>query len=492
VVSLKLQTVRGALWTIATSLVTRGIGLVATLMLTWFVSPEAYGEAVAAAASVVFLAHRLSSVGGGQYIVAHPDAPRRVAFHMTVFHVALGAAALGGAVALVGPLSAWMRAPNLVRYLPGLALAAFIERVGYMPERVLVRDMRFRDISAVRAAGELTFSALTVGAAALGVGAFAYVLGNLARAAVRTAMFAAKVERRDWLELGPLDRGTTRVLVRYSRPMWLAGLFGQAAGKVDNMIISHFFGVGVAGLYNRAYNLADVPASQIGEQVGEVLLPSFARMDDLAQRRRAFVRATVALVFIVTPLALGLAAVSRELVATVLPPDFAPMGAMLTVLSVLSITRPIGWATYAFLIARDNVPALMIFEGIKLAIIVVGIVVAAPLGTLWACAAVGLAFAAHAFGSLAFVRRAQEIPLAPLVRGLVETLLASVPMVLAVVGARRALLAVGVAAPPVVLCAEVAAGAVGYLAGALVFAGSTLRELLALLREALRRRRGGE
>ena len=38
----------------------------------------------------------------------------------------------------------------------------------------------------------------------------------------------------------------------------------------DNLLISRYFGAGVMGSYNYAYNLADTPATAIGDQMGEI------------------------------------------------------------------------------------------------------------------------------------------------------------------------------------------------------------------------------
>jgi len=72
-------------------------------------------------------------------------------------------------------------------------------------------------------------------------------------------------------------------------PMSLGALCEVASRRWDNLVVSRFFGAGPTGMYNLAYNLADVPAIQVGEQIGDVLLPSFARMDP-ARRPEAFLR----------------------------------------------------------------------------------------------------------------------------------------------------------------------------------------------------------
>ena len=66
---------RGAAWTIASSLVSRGISLVGTLVLIRFVSPSAYGEA-AAAVVVVGTVNQFSTLGVGVYAIAKKEATR--------------------------------------------------------------------------------------------------------------------------------------------------------------------------------------------------------------------------------------------------------------------------------------------------------------------------------------------------------------------------------------------------------------------------------
>src|SRR6185503_11117155 len=106
------------------------------------------------------------------------------------------------------------------------------------------------------------------------------------------------------------------------------------------------------GMYNLAYNLADVPAIQVGEQIGDVLLPSFARMD-VARRPAALVRSMMLLSLVVFPLAVGLGAVAPTLVATIFDARWRPLAPMLVLLSALSVARPLGWAVASYLQAQQ-------------------------------------------------------------------------------------------------------------------------------------------
>ena len=47
-------------------------------------------------------------------------------------------------------------APHAATYVPGMALAVFIRRVGFIPDRVLLRSMRFRAVGLSNLFGEIS------------------------------------------------------------------------------------------------------------------------------------------------------------------------------------------------------------------------------------------------------------------------------------------------------------------------------------------------
>jgi PST family polysaccharide transporter len=483
--SLVTRAVRGAAWTIGTGIASRGLGLVGTLAVTYFVARRELGE-VADAAVAVVLANQFSTLGVGQYYVARPSAGRDVAWHGTVVHVALGILALTAVLAVSHPLATWMRAPDLSRYLPGLAFAALLDRVSYMPERVLARDMRFRVIGMCRTASELSYTATSVGLAALGWGGMCIVAANGVRSAVRLAAMAISVPRDQWLRPTTFSWPTVRAMLRFGLPMSVGTAAGFAARRVDNAIVSSLFGADVVGAYNLAYNVADVPATQVGEQIGDVLLPSFAHMS-LADGKTALVRSTGLLALVTFPLAVGLGAVAPALVGALLKPEWRDVGPMLAMLSALSVLRPIGWTISAYLLARDRPCLDAALEVLKLAAVVAFLLTLGRLGPLSACAAVGFAFALHAVASLVVVQIVDGIALVDLCARCGAPLLACLPLVIAVLGTRFVLENAGVHSYPTILAAQIAVGTVTYPAAALVLARPMALDLLSVVTSALRR-----
>src|SRR5678816_3416668 len=73
--SLTARTIRGVAWTLPTSLATRVIGLVGTLLLARWVAPDEYGV-VTAASIATLTAFSVTTFGVGIYLLSNRDLSR--------------------------------------------------------------------------------------------------------------------------------------------------------------------------------------------------------------------------------------------------------------------------------------------------------------------------------------------------------------------------------------------------------------------------------
>ncbi|MDC0682336.1 oligosaccharide flippase family protein [Sorangium atrum] len=488
--ALARKAVLGAVWTIATGLGSRVLGLIGTLVLTRFIAPDVYGE-VSAASVVIMTAHFMSSLGTGQFIASRPNLDRQMVFNATVyFHVA-GLVAIAAVYLLREPIAVHLvGAPGMLQFMPGLILAMFIDRIWYVPDRLLIREMRFRSVSLRNAAGELTYTAASVSLAMLGWGGNAIVVATLLRAVVRVVTTVPAVKLSEWLTPSPLSGEKARELFAFGIPLNFGSLANFGASKWDNLVMIRLFGEQVGGLYNLAWNLADIPASQVGERIGDVLVPSFAKLEP-EQRKAALVRALTLLALLIFPLAVGLGAVAPTILNdTFFNEAWEPAGPLLAVLSALGVTRPIGWVLSSYMQVYGRTRTIMVLEWLKVAAIVGSIALLGTIGgVLWACAGVGVAFGVHALASLWVVKRADGVPYMRLLRPLVRPLLACLPLVVAVLAVRYGMRSLHGLPRGCRLGAEVVVGGLAFVASALVIARQASRDFLQLAREAVRRRR---
>ncbi len=482
--SLARKAVQGAAWTITASIGARIIGALGTVIITRFLAPEVIGE-VAAATILVYTANTFSNMGFGNYIVVKGDQGRDVPFHATFFMVIFGVIGLGTILVLGPRLGPVLDAPGLAAFLPGMVLAVALRRLASIPDKILIRDMRFRAVAVANGLGEILYTVSAVAlAATTSLGGHAIVIGNILQSALLLAVLIGAAGIREWLTPCRITWQRTRDIFQFGIPMGIMSTMGYAQRYWDNLVFSRYFGAADMGLYNLAYNLADIPATQVGEHIGAVLLPS---MGKLAPERRgpALVRSTALLALLIFPMAIGLGSVAESLIAVILNEEWQGVAPLLTVLASVSVFRPIGWSLGAYLLSYSRTQLMMWMGIVDIIFLLGGVVALAPLGPVWACVGVGVGFGLSAIMGIVVVSLKNGPRLRDFLPGFVGPLLACGPMVAAVLGTRVGFDALGVESDLISLLGEIIAGAVLYVPSALVLAPRTSRDFLGLVKSSI-------
>jgi PST family polysaccharide transporter len=455
-------------------------------MMTHLIDPDVVG-AVNDAMIIALTANWLSIWGFNQYVIVkgrgHDAA--EVTFHVTVAHVVMAVIGLGLVAAFGGRLAPLFNAPAAAAFVPGMALSFFIRRLGSTAEKVLIRNMQFRAIGLQTALGETTYAIVSVSLAWHGWGGYAIIVGNIAQSSVMAAVVIIAAGWRSWLTPTRLHWSRFREMARFGIPLSVQAVAHNASRYWDNLTVSHYFDAGAAGLYNMAYNLADIPAVHVGEQLASVLLPSFARLEP-ERRPRALERATALLSLIIFPMAIGLGLVATPLVRVALSSEWQGVAPLLTVLSALSVFRPVTWVVSTYMEASLQTRRYMWLEIIKLFVLLAAIAFLSRWGILWAAGGVGVAFGFAAVAGVLIVVPESRAR-ARIARGFLQPLMACGVMAIAVLGLRHVL--DGNVAPWVDLIAEIAVGGIAYTIAALIICRDTARDFLGLLKGVLRGKR---
>lgn len=411
------KTLLGMLWSVGAGIGSRFISLTSTLLVTRFIDPTSYGE-VSVAYIVTLLAHLVAALAIATYIATRPKATKKELFHAAViFHVA-GVVAL--ALVYVGrdPLGSLFGGKNIEPYVLGYVVATLLDRVALIPEATLIRDERFRTSGLVNSGGEVLYSVLVLILAARGMGGHAIVYAGIARSAFRAIAMLRATNVREWTTPYPWDWSVARDIFRFGLPMMAAQLSGITARRGDNLAFSKLFGLGRMGAYNLAYNLADVPATTVGERIGDVLVPSFAKLPP-PERPAALARAIAGIGFAVFPLSALICGISRPL-SLIFNEQWRALDIrwMLAVLAFLPVGRSIEWAARVFLQVAGSARTIMTIEWVK----VVGIMTAIfglgmagqlhseRLGAIGACVAVVGTFFTSMIVYLFTIARREKVP----------------------------------------------------------------------------------
>ena len=485
--SIAKKAAQGVAWNMAVGVSTRVLTLVGQIVLARYMLPDDYGAATNASI-VVATANAFTAFSFGQYLIAK-RASAEVAFQAWVIHLGLGVVASAAVYPLREPIGAWLGTPAMAQYLLGYAVANLvIDRLRYVPERLLMRALRFRALATINGIGEIAYMAAAL-ATVRAWGAYAIMFGAVVKSAVTSALFLHAAPRAEWLVRVRLRAADVRDLLAYGLPIMIAIITDNATRKWDNLVVSRLFGAGVVGTYNYAYNLADTPTSHVAEHIGEVLMPSFSRMAP-EQRERAAVRAASLMGLVVSPFAVGLGAVAPTVVAAFFDARWGErMASMLAILSVMFVFRPMTWSVTAYVQAVQRTRIVMLSSFLRAVMVLTLVAVCGRAGgPEGACVGAGLGFALVCIATIVMAGRVTALPVGAYLRGVTRPLLPCMPMYLAVVAVADGLAAAGV---PLIasLVVQILAGALIYIAAALVLVRPGVDELIRIGREALRRPR---
>lgn len=483
--SIAKQAAHGVAWNMALGVFTRVLQLVGTLIVMRFVTPGDYGTVLTASITVI-TAGAATSFAFGQYLIAK-RAAADVAAQAMVLYVALGVVAMTVVYVLRAPLGTLFEAPDMGQYVLGFAISNLLDRMRYVPERLVMRALRFRALATINGIGELAYTGAALATVSIW-GAYAIMFGWLARSAVTAILFLRVAPRAEWLVWPRMRAADVRGLFSYGTPIMIAIVADRAASRWDNLIMSKLFDPGVMGRYNMSYSLAEMPIVNVAEHIGEVLMPSFSKMEH-EQRERAVIRAAALMGLVVSPLGVGLGAIAPTVVAALFDARWAAMAPMLVILSVMTVFRPMTWSAIAYVQAVQQTRILMLSSFLRAVIVLSLVAVCGYLGgSNWACFGAGLGYALHSVLTIIVAGRATGMHAAAYLRGVARPLLPCIPMFLAVTGVERVLSAAGV--PLVVsLALQIVTGAVVYIGCAFVLVRGDVDELLRIGREAIRRRR---
>jgi PST family polysaccharide transporter len=480
-VSIANTAIVGAIWNVVSRLGARVIGLVATLVITRFISPEVMGE-VGVAIVAVATAHFASDLAFGQYVVVKSKDNQKAVFHALVFTLIGVTLVTAVLLLLAGPVGDALGAKEMRRYAPIMAMAMAFERIGRIPASVALRDLRFKLFASVSAISELVYAVVAVTMAAKGFGGDSIVWANVAQWGLWAIWLGLAVKPGLWLKPFAITMKETRRLLRFGIPIAMSNVAHDASYNWDRLVITHLFGARVHGIYGLGKRLSAVPADNVGDAVSDVLIPSFVRMGP-EESRKAVVRACHLVAILVYPMAAGLAAISPTLVQTLFTPEWYEIALPLTILASVSLIDPMGDTMTSYLKARDMPWSVMLVQVTYLAVLLGSMYVLGYFfGLVGACAGVGVGMFYRAMAGLYIAYLRDNVSMTDMLSGLTRVALASGVMAMSVVGIRE-LVTGDLSSVHLALGIEIAVGAISYPIAAFALAGPIARDVVKWVRE---------
>lgn len=427
--SLARKTARGALWVFALRITDRGVGLLRTIVLARLLAPDDFG--VMGIALVTLSGLEVVSMTGFDAALIQRKGDIRshlnAAWVAQIIRGALLAAVLFFGAPLVAAFFEEPRATLIVRLL---ALSEFVKGFQNIGIVYFHKDFEFHKEFAYRFSNTLVKLAVSIPAALILRDALALVLGIVVADVVSCAMSYLLHPYRPRFAF---EWDKVVELFRFGR--WILGtaVLTFLCNQGDDVFLGKMLGAGALGLYQMAYMISNLPATEITHVASRVTFPAYARLQDDLGRLREMHLAVLRLIAVVSmPLAAGIFFLAPDFTVLFLGERWAAMVPAMQVLVLWGLMRSVGAPIGALLqgYGRPHVQTKLQFA--KLILLAALIY---PMTARWGMLGTSLAVVVHTLPIEAFVHtyaiRMLRCPPVTYLRSLVLPLLASLAMLVA-------------------------------------------------------------
>jgi len=336
---LSQRVVHAGFWAFALRITDRVFGLARTIVLARVLSPNDFGLFGIALLGLSAL-NTFSQTGFQAALVQKKGDIKPYLDTAWTVHVIRGfvlAAILFGIAPYVASFFGEPMAAPLLRVLGLSAVFQGLTNIGVV---YFQKELEFHKRFIYMFSGTLADLGVAIPAALILRNAWALVFGLLAGNFVRMVVsyLVHPYRPRPWLE-GP------KVKELYTFGRWILGssILAFLLNQGDDIFLGKMLGVTALGLYQMAYRISNLPATEITHVISQVTFPAYSKLQDqLPQLRKAYLRTLQAVSFISFPMAGGIAFLAPDFTKLFLGERWMPMVPAMQILTVWGLMRSLG------------------------------------------------------------------------------------------------------------------------------------------------------
>ncbi len=398
--------------------------------------PQAYGV-VALASPFVFFLLLFGDLGLAPALVRAKDATREL--ESTVFWIAIAAGvALGTALAAAAyPLGYLLGRPEISPILLGFCPLFLLVTAAVVPSARLQRTGLYKSAAGIDVATALAGMAAAIYGAFAGWGAWSLVAQQMAFWVCRLSLMLAVS--------GFLPRLVFRYALVKDSFGFGAGVVGSSvigfiSGNLQNVLIGTFLGTVPLGFYAIALQIVNIPTMVLGA-VHYSLFPAISNAhSNGGSPAQIYLGAARAVLLIGTPVMVGLAVTSDQLVAALLGDAWVSVAGLIRLLAPFGLLQALCVVNASLLLGIGQSGLEFRMTLLRAVSVAAGILVGLHWGTEGVAACVSIGFTIATLVYMRAVMRAGRISLRDLLQTASAPVVACAVLVLGVIALRTAAL----------------------------------------------------
>lgn len=409
-------------------LVDRGIGLASTLILARILLPRDFGV-VAMATSFIAMLELLGAFGFDTALIQRQGASPAHYDTAWTFNVIVASIIGVLMVALAVPTAGFFNQPTLAPVICILAIASAIqgfENIGIVAFR---KDMDFRKEFQFLSAKKMIPFPITIVLALWLRNYWALVIGMLCG-----RIFGVWMSYRIHPYRPKLTLSAAGDLLHFSKWLLVVNFLGFLDARLSDFVLGRTAGPRALGLFNMAYELANMPGTELVAPINRAVYPAYARIaDDRPALQREYLYVMEMISLLAVPAVAGIAATATLIVPVVLGPNWLEATATLQLLAFYGITQVIQSNAYSVYLALGRADLFARIKTLHVLTLGIALVSLTPAHGLIGAAVARLLTAAIMIPiALTVILRSLELPVTRLLAALWRPIAASIVMFLVV------------------------------------------------------------
>ena len=335
--NLKKQTTISLIWNgfnkIGYQIIALLVGIVTARLLT----PTDFGY-IAALAVFTMLSNILVESGFTAALVRRKEnsqADYSTAFYFNValsliFYVALFISA---------PIIAdYFNMPPLTELARILFLAIIINSLFIIPNIILTRALRFKEIAIAELTGMIISAIITVTMAMTGFGYWAIAAQQISQLIVKVGIIWVLSKWRPSLDF---RLGLLKEIFSFSFLLIISSLISSVTRYVYNFFIGPRYSANDLGYYGQAFKFHQIPYSVISSTITGVSYPIFSSLNNEKERQMLYIQKIMRITaFITFPAMIGLYCIAPNFISVILTEKWMPMLPYFKILIIAGIAMP--------------------------------------------------------------------------------------------------------------------------------------------------------
>lgn len=333
---------RGALWSIASTLLMRVLNIVVTAVVAHILDPRDFGI-FAVALTAYAIVSSIGQLGVSSCIIRADLDLDAIAPTAVTVSLVTSIILAGGMVVFAEPIAAALGSSQGAGPIRVMSLAVLFAGAFAVPCNQIVREFKLDRQFLANVISFVPGTALLLLLAKSGSGAMAFAWSRVFGQLIEGCVLSASLQKNYW---PGLSLSALRPLIKFGIPLAAANFVNYVLLNVDYALVGHLLGAVELGIYVLAFNVSSWSASLLGNVINTVSMPAFSRIKNNVYLLRDTIASSLrAVSLIVMPICGMTMALARPLVLTLYGDKW---GAAASVLSVLSIYGAISIACVLF------------------------------------------------------------------------------------------------------------------------------------------------